>query len=124
MNKAILIKLYNEAANDSNDLMDKGRAELALELIIENAEFVREYYPNYDASDHHSWISDLSKIVFKITEEGDSANQLLKDIGYSRAFTLLVDYEFSAYQIAIENKRLQLKLEEPVGATQIWGSGI
>ena len=92
MNKAILIKLYNEAANDSNDLMDKGRAELALELIIENAEFVREYYPNYDSSDHHSWISDLSRIVFKITEEGDSGNELLKDIGYSRAFTLLVDY--------------------------------
>ena len=108
MNKATLIKLYNEATSDSNDLVDKGRAELALELIRDNADFVGRYYPNYSTSEHIAWINDLSKIVFNETEDGDDADKLLKDLGYSRAFALLIDYEFSAYLIAVESERLQL----------------
>ena len=104
MNKEIFTKLYNEATENSSDLMDKGRKELALELIRDNADFLARNYPNYSTSSRIEFINDLSKIVFEETVEGEAAHDLLKDIGYSRAFSQLAEEEAEAYIVATESQ--------------------
>ena len=101
MNKEIFLKLYNEATNDSGDLMDKGRKELALELIRYNADFLARNYPNYYTCSHITLINDLSKIVLHEIED-EAACDLLKEIGYSRAFSQLAEEEAKAYAVAAE----------------------
>ena len=100
MNKELFIKLYNEATEDSDDLMDKGRKELALELIRDNADFLARNYPYYSTCSRIALINDLSKIVFNETVEGEYAHDLLQEIGYSSAFSQLVEAEAEAYAIA------------------------
>tara|TARA_R100000388_G_scaffold9207_2_gene8201 strand:- start:800 stop:1126 length:327 start_codon:yes stop_codon:yes gene_type:complete len=102
MNKEIFTKLYNEATESSSDLMDKGRKELALELIRDNADFLARNYPNYYTCSRITLINDLSKIVFNETVEGEYAHDLLQEIGYSRAFSQLAEAEAEAYAVAAE----------------------
>ena len=104
MNKELFIKLYNEATENSNDLMDKGRKELALELIRDNAGFLARNYPYYSTCSRIEFINDLSKIVFNETVEGEAAHDLLQDIGYSCAFSQLAEAEAKAYRIATESQ--------------------
>jgi hypothetical protein len=105
MNKELFIKLYNEATEkEASDLMDKGRAELALEIIRYNANFLARNYPYYSTCSRIALINDLSKIVFNETVEGEYAHDLLQEIGYSSAFSQLVEAEAKAYRIATESQ--------------------
>jgi hypothetical protein len=106
MNKAILIKLYNEATESSNDLMDMGRKELAQELLTECNSFLQAYYPDY-GDEHIAIIDDLEEVVFRTDEEGSHARMLCSKLGYSHCFDWLVKEVAKAYSLASENKLKQ-----------------
>jgi hypothetical protein len=78
MNKLQLTKLYNEATQISNDLMDQGRAEIALEIIRENADYLAKWYPKYESCERITLIDDLTKIVFGEEEEDPESDSMLR----------------------------------------------
>ena len=100
MNEKLFKKLYTEITRNSNDPMDGGRAELALELITENASFL----PNYYGSSNIALIDDLSKVVFKSDEKASPARMLLIEMGYDRCLDWLAKEEAKAYETATNNK--------------------
>ncbi len=115
MNKALLIKLYNEATESSNDLTDMGRKELAQELLTECNSFLQAYYPDY-GDEHIAIIDDLEEVIFRTDEEGSHARMLSAKLGYSHCFNWLVKEVAKAYSLASENKlkkerRGHLKIE-------------
>jgi len=122
MNKALLIKLYDEATQSTNDLTDMGRKELAQELLTECNSFLQAYYPDY-GDEHISIIDDLEEVVFETTEEGSHARMLSEKLGYSHCFNWLVKEVGKAYTLASENK-LKGEGREPSGDSHIFGDGI
>jgi len=122
MNKAILIKLYNEATESSNDLTDMGRKELAMELLTECNSFLQAYYPDY-GDEHIAIIDDLEEVVFRTDEEGSHARMLCSKLGYSHCFNWLIEEVGKAYTLASENK-LKEERREPTGDSHIFGGGI
>jgi len=122
MNKALLIKLYDEATQSTNDLTDMGRKELAQEILTECNSFLQAYYPDY-GDEHISIIDDLEEVVFETTEEGSHARMLSEKLGYSHCFSWLVKEVEKAYTLASENK-LKGEGREPVGESNIFGAGI
>ena len=103
MNKAILIKLYNEATESSNDLTDMGRKELAQELLRDCNSFIQDHYPNFEDKTI-DLIDDLEQVIFRTDEEGSHARMLSSKLGYSRCFDWLVKEVAKAYSLAVENK--------------------
>lgn len=115
MNKEILIKLYNEATESSNDLTDMGRKELAQELLTDCNSFLQNHYPNY-GDETIALIDDLEEVIFRSDEEGSHARMLSSKLGYSHCFNWLVKEVAQAYNLASENKlkgerRGHLKIE-------------
>ena len=99
MNEKLFKKLYTEITRNSDDPMDGGRAELALELITEN-------YPNYYGCSSIALIDDLSKVVFKNEEEASHARMLLIELGYDRCLDWLAKEEAKAHELAT-NRQLR-----------------
>lgn len=106
MNEKLFKKLYTEITRNSDDPMDGGRAELALELITENSSFLEENYPNYYGCSNIALIDDLSKVVFKQDEEASPARMLLIEMGYDRCLDWLAKEEAKAHELAT-NRQLR-----------------
>ena len=104
MNKALLSKLYCEATTDSNDLVDQGRKELALDLLKDCNSFLRDYYPDYWTSKDIACIDDLEQVIFDTDEAGSHARMLSINLGYRNCFTWLIKDVSRAIEIASENK--------------------
>ena len=117
MNKLQLTKLYDEATHVSNDLMDKGRAELALEIIGNNADFLSRWYPKYESCERITLIDDLTKIIFGEDEEDTESDDMLRQASlkeelkgdHSKALYWLVEEEERALVMA---NREKLKAED------------
>lgn len=123
MNKAILIKLYNEAVESTTDLIDMGRKELAQELLRDCNSFIQDHYPNYYGDDNIALIDDLEQVIWGLDEKGSHARMLSEKLGYSHCFNWLVEEVAKAYSLASENK-LKKERREPTGDSHIFGDGI
>ena len=113
MNKEILIKLYDEAVQSTNDLTDIGRKELAQELLRDCNSFIQDHYPNYEDKTI-DLIDDLEQVIWGLDEKGSHARMLKINLGYSRCFDWLVKEVAKAYSLASENK-LKKERREPSG---------
>jgi len=107
MNKALLSKLYCEATTDSNDLVDQGRKELALDLLKDCNSFLHDHYPNYYGNDNIACIDDLEQVIFETDEAGSHARMLSINLGYRKCFDWLIKEVARAIEIASENKLKQ-----------------
>ena len=118
MNEKLFKKLYTEITRDSNDPMDGGRAELALELITENSSFLEENYPNYYGCNNIACIDDLSKVVFKSDEAGSHARMLLIELGYDRCLDWLAKEEAKAHELATNRQLRRAIIWEANGGSE------
>jgi hypothetical protein len=103
MNKAILIKLYNEAVESTTDLIDMGRKELAQELLRDCNSFIQDHYPNFEDKTI-DLIDDLEQVIWGLDEKGSHARMLKMHLGYSHCFDWLVKEVAKVYSLAVENK--------------------
>ena len=109
MNKFQLIKLYNEATEPTNW---RDRADLALEMIRANADYLSRWYPKYESCERITLIDDLTQILFEEEEEDSEAERILRENlkgDRSKAIQWIAEEEERAFVIA---NRQKLKAED------------